>query len=173
MRMVLVRFAMVGLALCASMGAASAQLSTGIGAGPAFPASGLDGYGNGFQVQGMLSLSLPLLPIGVRGDLLFQSLPGEGALAARNYRKLGGVVNATLDVLPIPLFPVRPYLLGGVGLFNHGPSGAESTDPGLLAGAGVRVGLPGIRVLAEGRMQSVNAEGGRRVSIPLIVGLSF
>jgi hypothetical protein len=173
MKMVLVRFAMVGFALCASVGAASAQLSLGVGAGPAFPVSGLDGYKQGYQVQGMLSLSLPLLPIGVRGDLLFQSLPDEAATAARNYRQVGATLNATLDVLPIPLFPVRPYLLGGAGFFRHGATGAESTDPLLVAGAGVRVGLPGLRVLAEGRLQSVNAEDGRRVTIPLIVGLSF
>jgi hypothetical protein len=176
MRNGFVRAMMVMLALSASATAASAQISMGVGAGPAVPVSGLDGFGSGIHAQGTLSLSLPLLPIGFRGDLLFQRLPGEGERSGQSYRQFAGVASATLDVLPIPLFPVRPYLIGGVGLFNHAVSGgehADGADRGISAGGGVRVGLPGLRILVEARVQSVFAEGGTHVMIPLVAGLSF
>jgi len=55
-----------------------------------------------------------------------------------------------LPILPLlPLLPLGVYVVAGGGLYHHAAA-PTSTDLGLSAGAGTRLGL-GLSVLAEGR----------------------
>jgi hypothetical protein len=172
MKRLLAGSALVVAALFATATALPAQVGIGIGGGPSTAASGLGDFGTGWHAQGSLSIGLPLLPFGVRGDLLYQQLPHSGE--GDDYRQIAGVANATLDVLPIPLMPVRPYLLGGLGLFNHeGHPTGDGTDLGINVGAGVRVSLLGFGGFLEAKYQNVFADDGSHGIVPITLGITF
>lgn len=166
------------LALAVVPAAASAQLlSIGIGGGPSTPLGDFgDEAGTGFHVQGSLGLGLPLLPIGARGDVMYQQFPDEHS---GTFRQVGGMANATLG-LPLPLIVLSPYAIGGVGMFHHTApdeehgdhthEGEDGTAGAWNVGAGIRLGLPGISASLEARY--LDAGHGRR-SVPVTVGIRF
>ena len=176
MKRLLAGSALVVAALFGTATALPAQVGLGIGGGPTTIAGGLDDFSTGWHAQGSLSIGLPLLPFGVRGDLLYQQLPGSGARDGQTYHQLGGFANATLDVLPIPLMPVRPYVLGGLGLVNHRVRNGDlddGTDLGLNLGAGVRVSLLGFGGFLEAKFQNVFTDGDAHRTIPITLGITF
>lgn len=165
------------LALAALPASAAAQVSVGIGGGPSTPLGEFgDEAGTGFHAQASLSVGVPLIPVGFRGDLVFQQFPDEHA---GNFRQVGGLANATLG-LPLPLIVLSPYAVGGVGVFHHSAPDeahgdhAHDGDSGSAAafnvGAGVRLGLPGISASIEARY----LDAGKSVrSVPVTVGIRF
>jgi hypothetical protein len=157
--------------------AADAQipgLRLGIAGGPSVPLGTLaDEAGTGFHLRGGLGLEIPLLPIGVRGDLLWQQFPDEHA---GNFTQLGGLINATWR-LPFPI--VQPYLVGGGGFMrydepdqphgDHVDDGESGTNFAFAAGAGVQLRLLGFGGFVEARY----LDWGRHRAIPLTVGITF
>jgi hypothetical protein len=170
-------FAMAAaLAVAAFPLAASAQVGFAVGGGPSTPLGELaDEAGTGFHVQGSVTVGLPLLPVGFRGDLLFQQFPDEHS---GSFRQVGGLANATVG-LPLPLPVLRPYAIGGIGMMHetapeedhgdHAHEGESGFHPAFNVGAGVRLGLPGISAFLEARFLDV---GGHR-SLPVTVGIRF
>ena len=76
----------------------------------------------------------------------------------------------------------RPYLLGGVGLYNFKTVGGDdvvapgdgdtSTDFGLNGGAGFDIKTSGIGLFVEGRFHNVFGDGGSDAQfIPITVGI--
>jgi hypothetical protein len=172
MKRLLTGSALVVAAIFGTATALPAQVGMGIGGGPSMAVGGLDDFGAGWHAQGSLSIGLPLLPFGLRGDLLYQQLPRSGD--GDNYRQIAGVANATLDVLPIPLMPVRPYIIGGLGLFNHdGHPEGDGTDLGVNLGAGVRVSLLGFGGFLEAKYQNVFTDGASHGIVPITLGITF
>jgi len=173
MRRLLAGSALAVATLFVTASALPGQVGLALGGGPSTPIGGLEEFSAGWHAQGSISLGIPLLPFGLRADLLYQQLPGDG----ENYRQIAGIANATLDVLPIPLMPVRPYILGGVGLFNHEGHGdhahGDGTDLGLNLGAGVRVSLLGFGGFLEAKVQNVFAEGDAHRIVPVTLGIIF
>lgn len=164
------------LALAAPAGA-SAQVSFGVGGGPSTPVGDFgDIAETGWHAQASLSIGVPLLALGGRGDVVFQQFPAEGS---GSFRQVGGIANATLG-LPLPLVVLSPYAIGGVGAFHHSTSdvrfgdevvpGSSATEAAWNVGAGVRLGLPGISASLEARY--LDAGGGVR-SVPVTVGVRF
>jgi len=151
---------------------ASAQIGFGIAGGPSFGISnGLDAFDMGYHLQGSASLSLPLLPIGVRIDGLYNRFPSDGG----TFQTLAGTVNG---ILSIPSVGITPYIIGGVGLYNNkvdfeNSEDSSSSDFGVNVGAGVRLGLPGLGVYVEGRLHNVFGEGSSLRFAPLSIGLKF
>jgi hypothetical protein len=150
---------------------ASAQFSMGVGGGPAIPLSDLGNEAEtGFHLQGSLGLQVPLLPVGVRADLLWQRFPDEHS---GNFTAIGGMLNATLR-MPFPI--VRPYLIGGIGSMRHSEpdedhgEGGTSTEFAYGLGAGVQLTLLGFGGFAEARV--LDWGHGNR-SIPLTIGIIF
>jgi hypothetical protein len=150
--------------------AAEAQVSMGVGGGPAF--AGGDQSGTGWHAQLSLGMGMPMLPVGLRVDGLWAQWPGDGATD----RMLGGTANAEL-AFPGVLF--SPYFLGGVGLYNtriqHGHATPdEDTGIGFNAGLGARFGFGGLAAFAETRVHFVNTDHAGSVQmIPLTFGIRF
>jgi opacity protein-like surface antigen len=97
-----------------------------------------------------------------------------------NSRMLVGTANLIYS-LPVPGM-VKPYLIGGVGLYNgksklevNGSSSESesSTDFGLNGGAGMEFGLAGLSTFVEARFHSVSTEGARTNFVPVTVGIKF
>jgi hypothetical protein len=100
--------------LPASLQAQIPGVRVGLGAGPAFPIDHLgEEATTGFPILGSLGRDVPLLPVGVRADGLWQRYPDEHE---GNFTALGGLLNATFQ---IPMPAGRPYLIGGIGFMHH------------------------------------------------------
>ena len=79
-------------------------------------------------------------------------------------------VAAPIGLTP-PLLPLGVYVVAGGGLYRH-DAATTSTDLGLSAGAGARLGL-GLSVLAEGRGVVIFREGNKITYLNASLGLRF
>lgn len=125
-----------------------------------------DVAGTGYHVQGSIGFGIPLFPVGLRADLLWQELPAE---TTGNYRHIGGIANVTLGM---PLIVIEPYVLGGVGMFSiDDPTATDSeTSTGFNVGAGLEMGLLGLKGFGEVRYLDV---GHDQRTIPITIGIRF
>jgi hypothetical protein len=166
-------FALLALiGILVAPGQSEAQLVRfGIGAGASAPLGDFGNVANtGVHAQGMVALRLPLLPVSLRGDVLYQRLPGAGR---EDFQQVAGVVNGFFSVLPLPL--VNSYVSAGVGVYNNSFGGTigSSTDVGVNAGAGVRVNLLFLEPFAEVRYHHVLAGAGSPRILPVTIGVMF
>jgi opacity protein-like surface antigen len=170
--------ALLAMALALSVQApASAQIPgvrLGFAGGPSFPMGDLaDVATTGYHLRGSLGLELPLIPLGVRGDLVWQQFPAD---VDGNYTGLTGLLNATWR-LPVPI--VKPYLIGGAGFLNYDEpdrtidgqavQGESGSNFAWAAGAGVQLRLLRLGGFVEARY----LDWGRHRAIPLTFGVTF
>ena len=177
----------LALALAAPAAIAGAQdigatraFTIGVAAGATVPTGDFaDAYGTGFNITGMVGFQPAALPVGVRFDLMYHSLPGDeiAGVELDDLNIIAGTANAVLTVSNAG--GVRPYLIGGIGLYRADGGGDEtSTDFGLNGGAGIEFGLAGFSTFLEARFHSVfiDDEGtdvGNLNLIPITFGLRF
>jgi opacity protein-like surface antigen len=129
-------------------------------------------------------LKPPVAPLGLQVDAFYTRLGLEQDIDGHS-RILGGTANA---VFAFPgASPARPYLLGGVGVYNgktsvDGLGETESeTKFGLNAGAGFDFGMGKANLFADVRFHAilkggVDTETGDETTaymIPVTVGLRF
>jgi len=170
----------------AQVGLASRFVTVGVGGGLSVPVSDAgNAFKNGFNVQGFARLNMSKLPVIPRFDLDFSrfnlndaqvGVPGTSQI-------LAGLANLQIDVMP--LGPVRPYVIAGLGAYNLSTQ-VEGTTPtsvskmhfGINGGAGVSLHLGRINGYVEGRIDNVFTEKGmidtQQVQlIPVTFGLTF
>ena len=107
------------LAASAQVGLAKHFVTAGVGGGMSVPVSDAgDAFKNGFNLQGFARLNVPKLPVMPRFDLNFSrfaldatqmGVPGTSQI-------LSGLANLQFNVLP--LGPVRPYVIAGLGAYS-------------------------------------------------------
>jgi opacity protein-like surface antigen len=188
-----VRAIAVLIVLASSSSAASAQVglahhfvTLGVGGGMSVPVSDAsDAFKSGFNVQGFARLNVPKLPVIPRFDLNFSrfdlddtqiGVPGTSQIIA-------GLANLQISVLP--LGPVRPYVIAGLGAYNlnvktegTSPTSVSDTRFGINGGAGVALQFGKINGYVEGRVDNVYTEKGMIDSqqiqvVPVTFGLTF
>ena len=200
-------------ALCAThAGPAHAQafslLKFGVGAGPAFPVGDLgDVVATGFNARGIVGLGAPGLPVGLRAELGYHWFPLQRDAMESACSGFGGqcTISGNVGILSGALngvyaFPVttraRPYVVGGVGVYNQRlstdisvESGGTSrpveedfddsqTRAGLNIGAGFRYDVRRWNVFAEARFVNVftkdtGATGSASRFVPVTIGVIF
>ena len=182
----LMRGAAVGLALALSAQVAQAQagLSLGLGAGAVMPSGDMaDVYSTGWTGQASLRLKPAVSPLGFQFDASYSRLGLDTDLVDGHTSTLAGTANAVFA------FPgaaaARPYLIGGLGVYNQRASiegeSASDTKFGANAGAGFDLKLGSASLYAEGRFHAifkggVDLESGEEATaymIPLTVGLRW
>jgi opacity protein-like surface antigen len=172
------------LALAIPAVGAHAQMGSpvrvGVSGGVAFPLSspvdveGPDGGTAeskiGYNVAGHLGFQLPMFPLGLRADVGYGHFTGkelsDGFDTGRADSKiLSGTLNALVQ--PAGMVALKPYFIGGVGVYRVTQAIRESGDGtdekidfttngfGINAGAGVRFGLAGLSTFAEARYHRV------------------
>lgn len=170
--------AALGAALALFGSEAEAQLrpwEISIAGGPSFTTGDFSDVANtGYNVQGSIGFGIPLFPVGVRADLLWQEMPDE---ISGNYRQIGGIANVTLGM---PLIIIEPYVLAGVGMFSlqepdevhvgHDHPADSETSTGFNVGAGLEAGMLGLKGFAEVRYLDM---GHGQRTIPVTVGIRF
>jgi hypothetical protein len=181
----LIRGAVAGFAVMLCAGSAQAQgLSFGLGAGAVVPTGSMaDVNSTGWSAMAVARLKPPVAPLGLQVDAFYTRLGLEGGLDGHS-RILGGTANA---VFAFPgTSPARPYLLGGVGVYNgktsvEGFETESETKFGLNAGAGFDFSLGSANLFADARFHAilkggVDVQSGEEATaymIPVTLGLRF
>jgi opacity protein-like surface antigen len=171
--------AAVAVAALAPSAQAQNLIHVGVSGGVSFPVSkpvDRDGYDvvkskTGYNVNGILGLSVPLFPLGLRAEVGYNKFDGnEGGLPGANARSQIGVLSGTVNAVlqPTGLLPVKPYLIGGVGGyrvkddlfitgsgFGTGQLSGTRTSFGLNGGVGVHVALGALSTFLEARYHYV------------------
>jgi opacity protein-like surface antigen len=168
-------FLLAAVSVPASADAQIPGVRLGLGAGPAFPVGHLgEEATTGVHVLGTLGLEVPLLPVGLRVDGLWQRYPDvhEG-----HFNAMGALVNGTFRV---PMAGARPYVVGGIGFMHHeepetdhgdhAHEGESGTDFAFGVGAGLEIRLLGLGGFIEARYLDWG-QGNR--AVPLTVGVRF
>ncbi len=161
------------LALAGVTQAAGAQSSTpvsfGVSGGPSLPTT--NGLNSGFQVAGHLGVRSRTNPLGVRFDVLYDDLGVERSSA--DLRTFAGTANLMVH-LPSASGAIKPYLSGGIGIYNTKFTNTEAqTNAGLNAGFGLDFPMSGIVPFAELRFHSVFTDVRKTNFVPVVFGVRF
>ena len=141
----------------------------GVGGGPTFVLE--DGGGTDFHIMGTAAFAVGEdLPVTFRLDGQYQL----GDL----FDVLSGTANAVYAFSVSDETKFRPYLIGGLGIYNLNPDSdlADSqTKLGINAGAGfsVPVGQGTTRLFGEARFHNIFAEGESLNILPITIGIMF
>jgi hypothetical protein len=163
-------------ALLAPCSPAAGQIRLGLAGGPTVPLHSLARVADpGFHGGLLLDVGLPLIPVGARGELMLQRLPGSAA--GESYDELRATLNGYFDVLPLPLAGL--YVTGGGGMYasRFDPrEGASSRpagwEPGFNVGLGAELNLFLVRPFVEARLHQVLGDRPRSF-VPVSVGVFF
>jgi opacity protein-like surface antigen len=167
------------LALAAAPAAAQ-RPQVSLGGGASFPTSDLgDAQDAGWHGLVSMGYRPPLLPIGFRIDGMSRRLGAQsvGGSAGRDFRAMAVTGNVVLEA---PALAVRPYLIGGAGLYNTKFEGAEGrSNAGFNVGAGLRFHLLAFDSFVEARYHTVvdalgTGDNERAAHfVPVTFGISF
>jgi opacity protein-like surface antigen len=181
-----IRGAVLGLAVVLVAQAAHAQaMSFGLGGGIVVPTGTLsDGNSTGYSGSALVRVQPPASPVGFQVDAFYTRFGLQGGVDGHS-RMIGGTANAVFAFPGASM--ARPYLIGGLGLYNGKTTitGLGSTDSqtkfGINAGAGFDFGLGKAKLFAEGRFHAImkgvtdGTTGDEKTAymIPLTVGVRF
>jgi opacity protein-like surface antigen len=201
------RAAVRGLTLLAlSTSAAHAQtavgptrpVSFGVAGGLSIPTGDAgDLFASGFNVDALLEVQRPASPLAFRFEAGYQRLELKDDIRDL-FEELGGDIDVNARIFSglanvlykFPGTTVRPYVLGGVGVFNLGGSASISgfeefeeeldteesgstTSFGYNVGGGLEVPLSGITVFGDVRFQQIRIDGSGFNIVPIKVGIRF
>ncbi|HEX3157847.1 MAG TPA: outer membrane beta-barrel protein [Gemmatimonadaceae bacterium] len=165
------------LAVAAASGVAQAQsmdaarsINFGIAGGAAAPVGDrLDGYDVGYNIMGTLGFQPAAMPVGFRLGVQYQSL---GANAGDDLKLFGADANAILTIANNA--GIKPYLTGGVGLYNlDAGNGSDSqTKFALNGGGGLQFPMSGFNTYVEVRWNTIFTEDAASY-IPIVFGITF
>jgi Outer membrane protein beta-barrel domain len=174
--------AVLGICCASFAGAQGATgLHFGISGGLALPRGDRGEFlDNGWHGQVLAVWNLPIVPVGLRADVLYARMDNDEQLTGERGGTdvFGGTANAVLG-FQFPL--VKPYVLGGIGRYRlesshrsaHGSTEETDEANGWNAGAGVSISLRKINLIFEARYHNVAADGGDFEFVPVSIGLVF
>lgn len=168
------RFYAALFVVCVAAQPLHAQVGLGVAGGPSIPVGSLsDVVNTGLHGGIVLDVGLPLLPFGIRGDLMYHHMPGVAD--GTSFRQFAATANARFSLLPLPL--VSAYITAGPGLYASdfaidGVDTEWSTNAGVNAGVGARVNLLVVRPFLEARFHRVFGDGPWGF-VPITLGIFF
>jgi len=165
----------------------------GLGGGVSIPSGDFDDVAKlGWHGQAAVSFVPQSLPVGFQVDGNFSRFGSEDAAFAGldvKSQLIYGTANVVYKFKSSPDTRFRPYLIGGVGVYNFDLKGDDAdvlgvdseTKFGINAGAGFDFGLGKAKLFAEGRFHAImkgvtdGTSGDEKTAymIPLTVGLRF
>lgn len=167
----------VAVALCAAIPLRAQLIQRtegfrfGLGLGATLP---MGDYGNadkmGVNILGVFETPLANSPLYLRVDGIYSSTSHDGISGSTGI--LGGTASA-LYHFSAPNAQARPYLLGGLGIYNVDVGPTSETKIGYALGGGVTFNIGGFNAFAEARYASIQTSGSSTTFIPISVGLMF
>jgi Outer membrane protein beta-barrel domain len=185
--MKLVALSLVVLISIAGAGSLSAQqgIRVGIGGGLVLPTGDYKTADKmGWLVGADATYWLMGAPVGIRveGSYSQTSHKDQGGVAVDGNTKIIGGMGEVVYAFGTSKEQIRPYILGGIGIFNvkiTSPSfGIDTsvTKVGFGGGAGIafKLGTGGTRFFVEGKFVSVSTGGGSNTTfLPVRAGFRF
>ncbi len=195
----IMRVGAVALGLLASTSMARAQaamassnpVAFGVVGGATLPTGDLSkGASTGWHAGGVVQFSVPMIPVGLRADVMYHAL-GEKNSSGVKTSFITGTVNGMFMVPMSEMGTVKPYVIAGIGAYNirvkvdneAANQTTSATKFGINGGAGVQFGLSGLSTFIEARYHyifsaydnsSVYGSGSSSASIvPISVGIMF
>ena len=192
-------YAIAALATSLLMSAASAQaqvedddafdeqpvrtFSLGVAGGASLPMGDFgDAREVGYHGQVVLGIRPVNWPVGLRADGMFHRFAFDGADVNNNL--FAGVGNLVLTVPTAGV--IRPYIIGGAGVYNIRRSGDDNLDDndidlgrtsatefGVNGGAGLTFQLAGFNTFLEARFHNIFTEDESTQMVPITFGLVF
>jgi hypothetical protein len=157
------------------------SVSVGVSGGLSLP---LGDFGrvlnSGYNLTGHLYLKpAALQSVRLRADVSYDRWDLDGFNA--NTRSIGFAGNVVYDFPTESASMVKPYVLGGLGLFSLKTTATSSgitnrsgdTNLGLQVGGGLTFQLSGFSTFAEARFVNVFGDGGSSRFVPITFGVRF
>jgi opacity protein-like surface antigen len=175
-----IAFSLVALITIAGAGSLSAQgVRFGIGGGLLVPMGNYkDADKMGWLVGGDATYWMMGTPVGIRADVQYSQTSEKSGVLAHTTKIIGGLAEAVY-AFGKKGDGVRPYIMGGLGLYNvkidvSGLSGS-TTKVGFGGGAGLafKLGTGGTRFFVEGKFVSVATSGSSYTFLPIRAGFRF
>jgi hypothetical protein len=177
-------FGVAAVALSLAIAApAQAQAHFGLSAGASVPTGDFGNAANsGFNLNGLVDVSVPVSPIGFRGEVGWNRFTVKGG-SSNNWDFINGTANIVLQ--PSTMLPAKPYLIGGLGIYNVRLSGNDITSVfggtqsesrvGFNGGVGFKAGLGTLGAFLEARYVSVQGKNGSSNLnyVPVTFGITF
>lgn len=163
----------------AAASTAHAQVHVGVSLGASIPTGDFGkGVKTGYSVNGLIGFSMPLSPVGFRGEVGYNAWDGKSSLGISGVKatSLSGAANIVLQVPG--MIAAKPYVIGGVGDYRmklEVPGFGNSTETkfGYNVGGGVNFGLGTLATMLEARYITVNTSGGTTHYVPVTFGIMF
>ena len=172
---------------------AHAQAHFGISAGASIPESRFgESVSTGYNVNAMINVGVPLSPLGFRAEAGLNHFDFDGSNTSGSVRMINGSANVILT--PTTIIGAKPYLIGGLGMYNvrmtfggtatplgglfsGSAPGSQSSDTrlGFNGGVGLTFGLGSVGTLLEARYVTVNGKNGSGslAFVPVTFGITF
>lgn len=177
MKRLMLGAAVVGLSLVAAP-RAQAQVGVGVSAGLSMPTGDFGkSFKSGYSVNGLIGFTMPLSPIGFRGEVGYNAWDGKSGIAdGVKASSLSGTANVVLQVPG--MIAAKPYLIAGLGehrmKVDAGTLGnGTETKLGWNVGGGLNFGLGTLATMIEARYTTVNTSGGSTHYVPVTFGIMF
>jgi len=153
-------------------GAAAQSAQVGLGGGLTLPLREYHTSDNaGWHVLAKVDIDVPESPIAVRVDAVYSQTTQKSPSTVTT--KLAGGTADLVWHIPTAAPGVRPYVLGGAGVYNYNPGGGSTTKFTWGAGLGASIRLSPIRGFVEARYISIHLPGTALRFVPVTAGLSF
>jgi hypothetical protein len=170
----------LALGLCATpgLGAQHTQptegIRFGVGGGLTLPMGNYaDVDKTGWHVMGLIQFPISQSPIHARFDAMYgQTSHKSGGVLGSGNTTLTGATGDILYHLGNRASTVRPYVLGGLGVFNVG-NGSSTTKFAFGAGGGILFSIGTMHAFLEGRYMSIQRSGSSLTFLPVTLGLMF
>jgi hypothetical protein len=165
---------MIFVAAVADLRAQGVQFSLGGGIG--IPLGTYDEVVKmGWQGTAGLSFASRALPVGIQVDGSFAQFSDETPLDVKS-QLIYGTANAVYHLQSAVTTVFRPYVIGGIGVYNSKTSGDDApegstTKAGINLGAGFDVHTGGAGLFLEARWHNVFLEGDNLKILPLTLGV--
>jgi len=165
-----IALALVIVAAAATRAQAQLPIHLSVNAGAAVPlGNDADELKAGLHVGAGLKIALIPLQFEAAYDRMGSDAAGVDHMAVTSYG-----VSFPVDITP-PLLPISVYVLAGGSMYHQkvetSLGDASQTKAGLNAGAGLRLGIPGIKIFVEGRGHYVFNEGDKLTYATIGLGL--
>ena len=165
------------VSLAAAAPAGAEQLTYGLTTGISAPRGIFKWQVNpGFNLNGVVGVSAPLLPVSFRGELGYNGWGGKGASRGSSVSVVSATANAVYHVPG--LIVVKPYAIAGFGWHGLNSSGVvtrdRENDIGWNLGVGANFGLRSLKAMAEARYYTVKTSAPQRLNyVPVSIGIMF
>jgi hypothetical protein len=126
----------------------------------------------GWNLLGVIQLPISRSPIHLRFDAMYGQTSHKSTFGSGN-TTLTGATGDLLYHLGEHAAKVRPYVLGGLGVYNVDAGGSSETDFTFGFGGGILFGIGTMHAFLEGRYMRVQASGASLPFVPVTFGVMF